>query len=255
VPQAKKAALKALSIEPNLAEAHAALGRCLLIDWDWLGAEKEFRLAIDLNPNYATAHNFYAVYLRATRRFDEALAESKKAEEIEPTSAGRKATIGGTLYLARRYDEAIEELYQALMLDPGNPVAHYYLGKVYTQKAMYEKAIFEYQKTIGLLGRTVELLAHLGHTYALSGRTEAAQKVLAELKEISNRDYVACYYKALVYMALDEKEQVFEWLEKAYQEHDVNLCILGVEPIVDSIRGDPRFMSLLQRTGLMPLLR
>jgi TolB-like protein/Tfp pilus assembly protein PilF len=255
IPKALQAALKALSIEPNLAEAHAALGRARGFDWDWQGAEKSFKLAIYLNPNYATAHHFYAIYLRGMLRFDESLAECKKAEELEPTSASRKATIGGTLYAARRYDQAIEELCQALVLDPDNPIAHYYLGRTYVQKGMYEEAITEYQKTASLLGNSIEVLAYLGHAYALSGRKGAARKLLAELGRLSSRDYVAYFYKALVYLALDEKEQAFEWLEKAYQEHDLNLGLLAIEPSLDSIRDDPRFLSLLKRTGLQPNLQ
>jgi TolB-like protein/Flp pilus assembly protein TadD len=250
MPKAKEAALKALSIEPNLAEAHAALGRCRMFDWDWQSAEKSFKLALDLNPNAATPHHLYAIYLRDMGRFDESLAESKKAEEIDPTLAGRKSTIGGTLYCARRYDEAIEELYQALDLDSNNAVAHYYLGRIYVQKAMYEEAITEYKRTIRLFGKKLELVAHLGHIYAVSGRQEAARKVLAELKKLSNREYVPSYFIALVHIGLDEKEQAFDWLERAYRKYDLNLMFLSVDPMLDCLREDPRFARLLQLTGL-----
>jgi TolB-like protein/Flp pilus assembly protein TadD len=249
MPKAKQAALKALSIESNLAEAHAALGRCRMFDWDWQGAENSFRLAIELNPNAATPRHLYGIYLRVMGRFDESLAESEKAEELEPTLAGRKSTIGGTLYCARHYDEAIEELRQALELDSNNAVAHYYLGRVYVQKGMYEEAIAEYKRTISLFGKRLELVAHLGHIYAVSGREEAAQKVLAQLKKLSNREYVPSYFTALIYIGLDEKEQAFDWLEKAYREYDLNLMFLGVDPMLDSLREDPRFTRLLQRTS------
>jgi DNA-binding winged helix-turn-helix (wHTH) protein/tetratricopeptide (TPR) repeat protein len=255
VLKAKAAALKALEIEPNLAEAHTALGRSRLVDWDWQDAEKSFKLAIDLNPNYATARHFYAVYLRDMGRFDESLAESRKAEELDPTSAGRKSTIGGTLYFARHYDEAIEELRQALELDSNNSAAHYYLIRSYLQKAIYEEAIREYKRTSNLFGKSPELLAYLGHIYAASGRREAAQKILSDLEKISNRDYVPSYFRALIYIGLDEKEQTFAWLEKAFLERDVNLVILGIDPMLDSLREDPRFTKLLQLTGLMPHLR
>jgi tetratricopeptide (TPR) repeat protein len=255
IPKVKKAALKALSIEPNLAEAHAALGRSRMFDWDWQGAEESFKLAINLNANGAPARHFYAMYLRQMQRFDESLAESKVAEELDPTSACRKSTIGGTLYCARHYDAAIEELLQALELDSNNGVAHYYLGRVYVQKGMYEEAIKEYKRTIRLFGKGREVLAHLGHIYAVSGRKKVAQNVLADLEKVSSRDYVPSYFKALIYIGLDDKEQAFERLEIAYREHDLNLLSLGVDPMLDTLREDPRFTSLLQRTGLMPYLR
>ena len=252
MPRAKEAALKALSIEPNLAEAHAALGWSLLNDWEWPAAEKEFKLALELNANYATVHHYYAIYLRHLRRFDESLEESRKAYELDPASASRKATEAGTLYYARHYDEANETLCRAFELDVNNPIAHYCLGRIYVQKAMYDAAITEYERTISVFGKSPDLLAHLGYVYAVSGRRNVAQKVLDELEELSNRDYVPSYYKAVIHAGLDQKEQAFEWLEKAYQEHDLNLIPLAVDPTLDSLREDPRFTRLLQLTRLIP---
>lgn len=254
MPKAKEAALKALSIEPNLAEAHAALGWSLLNDWEWTAAEKEFKLAIELNANYATGHHYYAIYLRHMRRFDASRAESKKAQELDPTSASRKATEGVTLYCAGHYDEAIEELRRAFELDVNNPIAHYGLARIYVQRGMYKAAITEFERTISVFGKSPELLAHLGYVYAVTGKREAAQKVLDELDESSNRYYVPSFYRALICVGLDQKEQAFEWLEKAYQEHDVNLVCLAVEPTLDSLREDPRFTRLLQLTRLIPHL-
>ena len=250
MPRAKEAALKALSLEPNLAEAHAALGQSLLNDWEWAAVEKEFKRAIELNANYATAHHYYAVYLRHMRRFDESLTESRKAQELDPTSANLKAAEAGTLYCAAHYDEAIEELRRAFELDANNPIAHYWMGRIYVQKAVYEAAITEFERSFSVLGKSPELLAHLGYVYAVSGRREAAQKVLDELEESSNKDYVPSCYRAIVYAGLDQKEQAFEWLEKAYQEHDLNLIPLAVDPTLNSLREDPRFTRLLQLTGL-----
>lgn len=254
MPKAIDAALKALSIEPNLAEAHAALGWALLNDWEWVAAERELKLAIELNANYATAHHYYAVYLRHMRRFAESLAESKKAQELDPTSASRKATEGVTLYCAGLYDEAIEEIRRALELDANNPIAHYGLARIYVQKGMYDEAVAEYERTISVFGKGPEWLAHLGYVYAVSGKREAARQALEELEESSNTGYVPPFYKALICAGLDQKEQAFEWLEKAYQEHDANLVSLAVEPTLDSIREDPRFTRLLQLTRLMPHL-
>jgi tetratricopeptide (TPR) repeat protein len=252
LPRAKEAALKALSIEPNLAEAHAALGQSLLNDWEWASVEKEYKLAIELNANYATAHHYYALYLRHMRRFAESLRESRKAQELDPTSAILKAAEAGTLCCAGHYDEAIGELRRAFDLDSNNPVAHYWMGRLYVQKANYEAAITQFEHTINVLGKSTELLAHLGYVYAVSGRRNAAQKILNELEESSNKDYVPSYHRAIVYVGLNRKEQVFEWLEKAYQEHDLNLISVAVDPTFYGLSEDARFTRLLQLTGLIP---
>ena len=252
MPRAKNAALKALAFEPDLAEAHAALGQSLLNDWEWAGVEKEYKLAIELNANYAKAHHYYAIYLRHMRRFDESLKESRRAQELDPTSATLKTAAAGTLYCAGHHDEALEELSRASELDANNPMIHYWRGRIYVQKAFYEAAITEFERTIAVFGKSPELLTHLGYVYAVSGRRDAAQKVLDELKESSSREYVAPYYRAVMYVGLNEKERAFEWLEKAYQEHDLNLIPLAVDPTLDSLREDPRFKRLLQLTGLIP---
>jgi len=251
MPKAKEAALKALSIEPNLAEAHAALGQSLLNDWQWAGVEKEYKRAIELNANYARAHHYYAIYLRHMRRFDESVRESRKAQELDPISATLKAAAAGTLYCAGRYDEAIDELNRTFELDANYPIAHYWMARIHVQKARYEAAITEFERTISVFGKNPEMLAHLGYVYALSGRKEAAQKVLDELEELSTREYVPSYYRAIVCVGLDRKDQAFEWLEKAYQEHDLNLIPLAVDPSLDSLRDDPRFTRLLKLIGLL----
>jgi len=252
MPKAKEAALKALSIEPNLAEAHVALGQSLLNDWKWEGVEKEYKLAIELNANYARAHHYYAIYLRHMRRFDESLRESRKAQELDPISATLKAAAAGTLYCAGRYDEAIEELSRTFELDANYPIAHYLMARIYVQKAVYEAAITEFERTISMFGKNPEMLANLGYVYAVSGRRAAAQKVLDELEESSNTNYMPPYCRAIVYVGLGLKEQAFEWLEKAYQEHDLNLITLAVDPMLDGLRADPRFTKLLQLIGLGP---
>lgn len=251
MPKAKEAALKALSIEPNLADAHAALGQSLLNEWEWAGVERQYKLAIELNANYARAHHYYAIYLRHMRRFEESLRESRIAQELDPISATLKAAAAGTLYCAGRYDEAIEELNRTLEFDANFALAHYWTARIYVQKAMYEEAITEFERTMSVFGKNPEMFAHLGYVYALSGRSEAAQKVLDELEELSKKEYVPSYYRAIVCVGLGRKEQAFKWLEKAYQEHDLNLIPLAVDPSLDSLRDNPRFTRLLQLTGLM----
>jgi DNA-binding winged helix-turn-helix (wHTH) protein/tetratricopeptide (TPR) repeat protein len=251
ISKSREAALKALAIEANLAEAHAALGRSKLFDWDWEGAEKHLKLAIELNPNDSASRHFYANYLRHMRRFAEALAESRRAEALDPTSAVRKAAIGATLYLSKRYAEALEELNQARDLDPRNLVPNYYLARVYLQQSRFSEAEQQYQDTIAFYGRTPELVAHLGHLYAVSGRKNEAENMLSELENATNRGHNSSFFKALVFTGLGEKDHAFDWLEKAFQEHDPNLVTLTTDPLVDSLREDSRYTDLLDRVGLL----
>jgi tetratricopeptide (TPR) repeat protein len=164
------------------------------------------------------------------------------------------AGAAGTLYCAGHYDEATEELCRAFELDANNPIAHYWMGRIYVQKAIYEKAITEFERTFSMVGKSPELLAHLGYVYAVSGKREAAQNVLDELEQLSNKDYVPPYYRALVYVGLNRTEPALEWLEKAYQDHDLNLIPLAVDPTLYSLREDPRFTRFLQLTGLIPAI-
>jgi DNA-binding winged helix-turn-helix (wHTH) protein/Flp pilus assembly protein TadD len=251
-PKAEAAALKAVELDDNLAEAHAALGYCKMFNWDWPAAERELKLAIELNPNAAIVHQRYSIYQRALRRFEEALEEGTKAVGLDPTSATRNASTGATLYFARRYDQAIEQLGQALELDSNHAFSRIVLGRAYEQKAMYDEAITEYEKISNLAGKSAESLGHRGHLYAVSGRKEAAHELLDELEELSKKEYVPPYYTALIHTGLGEKDQALEWLENAYQEHDLTLVILDIDPMLDSLRGDSRFVSLLERVGLVP---
>ncbi|HET6977404.1 MAG TPA: winged helix-turn-helix domain-containing protein [Pyrinomonadaceae bacterium] len=252
--RAREAALKALSIEPYLAEAHAALGWSLLIDWEWTAVEKELQLAIELNNNLAIVHQYYALYLRHMRRFDESLAESNKAQELNPTSASLKATEGGTLCCAGHYNKAEEELCRAFELDANNPIAHYWLARIYVQKGMYDAAIKQYERTGDIFGKSLEILAHLGYVHAISGNREDARRILNELEESSKRIYVPPLFRALIYAGLDQKEEAFDWLERSYQEHDINLISVAIDPALEGLHEDPRFTNLLQRTGHMPHL-
>jgi tetratricopeptide (TPR) repeat protein len=117
---------------------------------------------------------------------------------------------------------------------------------------MYDEAIAEYEKITSLAGKSAESLGHRGHLYAVFGKKEAAQGLLDELEELSRKEYVPSYYKALINTGLDEKDRAFEWLENAYQEHDLTLVILDIDPMLDSLRGDSRFISLLERVGVTP---
>jgi TolB-like protein/Flp pilus assembly protein TadD len=251
VPKAKVAAEKALQIDETLAEAHASLAYAKEeYDWDVAGAEREYKRAIELNPNYATAHQWYAVHLAVRGRYAEAIAEIKQAQGLDPLSLVINMNVGWVFYFARQYDEAVEQCRKTLELDPNFPAAHWMLGQAYRQKGVYDEAIAEFQKALDLSGGDPTALAALGHGYAVAGKRSEAEKILNELKELSKRRYFPQYFIALIYVGLDNKNQAFESLEKAFAERSANLTVLKAEPMFDPLRSDARFQALLQRVGL-----
>jgi serine/threonine protein kinase/Tfp pilus assembly protein PilF len=252
-PKAKEAAIRALALDDTLAEAHATLAFVkTCYEWDWPGAEREFKRAIGLNPNYATAHQWYSNLLDGTGRLDEAIAEAKRAQEADPLSLVVNSAAGQTFYFARRYEQAIEQLRNALEMDPTFYLAHLLLAMVYEQVGRYEEAITESQKALSLPGGAPSALGVLGHAYALAGKRVEAQKVLAELKNLSKRHYVAPFEIALIYAGLGNKALGLEWLEMAYEDHSDRLRWIKVWPQFDSLRGEPRFQDLLRRMHLEP---
>jgi TolB-like protein/Flp pilus assembly protein TadD len=252
MPKAKESALKALSLDNTLAEAHASLAHISMnYYWDWATAEKEFKRSIELKPDYATAHQWYAIhYLTATGRLDEALQEMKKALELEPASLVMNTFMGATLYYAGRYDEAIDQCRRTIEMDPTFAVAHWHLGLAYEQKQVFDAAIEEFQRAISLSGGSPLMRAALGHAYAKAQKTYEANEVLGELNELSKQQYVSPYELAAIYAALGNDEEVFQSLEKAYTEHSFHFVNLNVSPQFQSVRSNPRFQDLVRRIGL-----
>jgi len=251
-PKAKDAAIKALEIDETLAEAHTSLA-FIKFRWDWnrVESEQEFQQAIKLKPSYAPAHQWYSSYLVALERFDEAIAEAKRTQELEPLSFIASSHLGWILYLSGQNDRAIEQCTKILDLDPNSFPAMRYRGLAYEQKGMYAEAIADFQKGVKLSGSPL-MLALLGHAYAVSGKKTEAQQVLAELRELQGRRYVSPYTVAAIYAGLGDKDQAFKWLEKAYDERDIWLMNLKVDPVFNKLRSDRRFPDLLARTGLRP---
>ena len=252
MPRAKEAAMNALSIDGALAEAHTSLAHVLMnYDWNWLEAEKEFKLSMQLNPDYATAHQWYAVhYLTAMARLEEALKEMKTALDLEPTSLVMNSFMGATLYFAGRYDEAIEQCRRTIEMDPNFAVAHWHVGLAYEQKEMFDEAIAEFQRATTLSGGSPLLKASLGHAYAKANRKDEGKKILAELNELSKERYVSSYERAAISVALGDERQAFQLLDQAYEEHSFHMVYLKVWPQFSAIRDDRRFQRFIQRLGL-----
>jgi class 3 adenylate cyclase/TolB-like protein/Tfp pilus assembly protein PilF len=245
-PKAKEAVSKALSLDPQLAEAHTSLGLIRFqYDWDWKGAEEEFREAIRLNPSYAPAHHFFADLLKAMGRFDEALSEISRAQELDPLNLAINTGVGHVLYLSRQYDKAIEQYKKAVDLDPNFMATHLWFGRPYLEKGMFPEAISELETAVKLSGESTLALAMLGHGLASAGRNKEAMQVLEKLKERSKSQYVPSYWIAVVYNGFKDKDEVLAWLVKAYEERSSWLVWSNVEPRFAWLRGDPKFEALL----------
>ncbi len=251
--KARAAAMRALEIDDALAEAHASLAFVkALFDWDWASAEKHYKRAVKLNPAYATAHHWYGlVYLTPLARFDEAAKEIKRAQETDPLSLPVNAAMGIHLYFRGDYDASIEQSRKALALEPNFWVAHYVLGWAYEQKRDYAQAIESFEKAKSINDAPL-LTAALGHCYAMNGQHKEARRTIDELKTISRQQYVSPTGIARIYTALDEKEMALEWLEKACEDHSMELIWLKIDPNFDKLRSEERFKNILRRINLAP---
>ena len=251
--KAKAAAMRALELDETLAEAHTSLARVLAVyEWDWTGAEKEFKRALDLNPRNAIAHVWYGGYFEAMGRHSESIAERKRAQELDPLSLVINSELGLAFYFARDYDHAIEQFQKTLELEPNFSLVNEFLPAAYEQKGMHEQAIAGFQKGMTLREGTELsfLMSGLGHVYGVSGKKAEARAVLDELKQMSQKEYVPADSIAHVYVGLGETDQAFAWLERAYGERSFGMAWLKVEPSWDSLRSDPRFTDLMRRVGL-----
>lgn len=251
MPRAKTAALRALQLDDTLAEAHASLAYVhFFYEWDGPAAEREFGRALDLNPHYATARHWYAEYLAATGRMDEALEQVKQARDDDPHEIITHTAVAEVYNLARQYDQAIEQCRRTLELEPNFPLAHFHLGRAYLEKAMYTEAIAEFEQAKSFSGGSPAMVMVLGYAHARAGHSAEARKILAELQARANQQYVSSLYFAALYAGLGDRNQAFNWLNRAFQERSDYLVYLKVDPMADSLRSDPRFHKLLHRIGL-----
>ena len=248
-PKAKEAAMKALRLDPNLAEAHVALGKVLYFDEiNLAGSIREYQRAIELKPNYATAHHWLGNdSLLSLGRFDEAIAEGKRAVELDPLSPIINADLGVTLCVARRYDDAVTQLRKTLEIDPTFYYAQYWLGIVLQQKGNLAGALAQFEKAKELSDDPY-LLALSGAAKALAGDKSAALQTLTDLDKISQHRAVLAYWRALLYLSLNNKEEALRSLQQSFEERDgYNIGWIKVDPLLDPLRGDPRFEALVQK--------
>ena len=252
LPTAKAAAVKALELNDGLTEAHASLAFCKMFhEWDWAGAEREFKRAFDLNPSYPVARPWYAFELSALGRHEEASAEVRRALQLDPFSLAIGASAGLVLSLAGQHDEAIKQCLETLEMDAkGFYQTHFVLGTSYAVKGMVDEAVKSLHTAIELSNRNPHMLAALGHTLAVSGRTEEARALITELRERGDHRHVPPFNIAMVYAGLGERDEAFKWLEKAYECRSLWLIFLNVHPMFENLRPDPRFSALARRMGL-----
>ena len=251
MPEAKAAALKALQIDDTLPEAHTSLAMVhLLYEWDLAACEKEFRRAIELDPNYTAAHHWYSHCLLPLGRTEESLAESKRALELEPVQLVVGIHLGWHYLYARQYDQAIEQFRKTLELDPAFPQTQRYAAWAYLQKGMHPEAIAALRAALAALERSPEIEGELGHALAVAGRRAEALAMLEGLGHLSATRYVSPYSVALVHAGLGNRDQGLAWLDKAYAERSDYMPYLRLEPMLDGLRADHRFATLVRRVGL-----
>jgi serine/threonine protein kinase/Flp pilus assembly protein TadD len=250
-PLAKEAARKALEIDGTLGEAHVALAFAEYIhDWNWVEAEQVFKRAIRLNPSYASGHSWYAVFLATRKRHYEAIAEARRSQEVDPLSPIITATAAWVHYEAREYGDAIRRCRAFLEANPGFPMVYLILGLACTQERMYDEGITAFERGLSLAGGLTELYAGLGFALGASGRAADAKHVLEDLARVAESRYVPPYSRAVIEIGLGERERTLELLEESCAHRNTWLILLGVEPMFDSLRSDPRFQGLLRRIGL-----
>ena len=251
-PKSKEASLKALEIDDLLSEARVALAQILRrLEYNWPGAEREYKRALELDPNNATAHHWYGYDLMCVGQFEKGIKEIRRALELDPLSLVTNRNLGQALYRARRYGEALAILQTTLEMDPTFSATHLYIGSIYLQQGKYEDALVEFQKEKGnAKGWSVRIDAWIGVTYARMGEKEKTRAILDDLLRKSEHIYISHTLLAMLYFELGEDDQGFQMLDRAYEELDTWMRLLKTDPIFDRVSSDPRFKAMLKKAGL-----
>jgi tetratricopeptide (TPR) repeat protein len=249
--QSKAAAIKALQLDGTSAEAHTSMGHVLHnYDWDFARAESEFKRAIDLNPNYSTAHHLYAHLLMQMGRTEESLNEARRALELDPLSPFVNNGLARQYYLARQFEKAILQCQRGLEIDPTYLPGRILLGLAYDQTGKKSEAVSQLEQARDMAPTLPMAHALLVYAYADAGRKTEARKELAELTEMSHSRYVPSSYFAIAAVALGNNDQAFSYLQQSFKDRSEQILYMKVEPLVDPLRNDPRFATLLKQVGL-----
>jgi TolB-like protein/Tfp pilus assembly protein PilF len=250
-PRAKAAALKAVQLDPNLAEAHNSLGLSyLMFDWDWRQATKEFARALEINPAYSPARYWQASFYSAAGRHAEAIAEDLRGIELDPLSAVMRAHMAWTYLHARKFERALEEARRALELDPQFILPHWVLGRALMETGDLAGAVPQFQKLLASPSLDSWGIAWIGYVSARSGRPEQAEQAIAQLGEIAQSRYVRPYWFALLQLSLGRLEECFVALQKCIDERDAWIGWLKCDPSFDSLQHDSRLQRLWPHLGL-----
>ena len=248
---ARLAAQHALDLDPNLPEAHAVMANISMsYDWDFKTAEQEYRRAIELDPNEPTAHQWYGHLLAVEGRYKEAITEVRRAIDIDPIWPVSNTILAEDYYLNRRYDEAVNQARRTIDSSPKYWFAYFWLGAALREKKMYGEAIEAFRHGRDLSDGNPAMIALYGHAQGIAGNPAEARAALHALEQMRASRLVPSIYLAAVHLGLGETSQTFDLLEQAYQERNDRLIYLGVDPIVDPLRGDPRFKQLLLKIGI-----
>jgi serine/threonine-protein kinase len=251
-PKAKEAASKALVLDPMLAEAHTSLAiEKVYYDWDWTGAETEYKRALELNPSYATAHQYYGVYLGILGRIPDGMAELRRAQELDPLSLIINTNLAQFFSFAGDYDRASEQFGKILEMDANFMFARINYGVVLIHKGSYDQAITQLQTAAKTSGKSRPwALGNLANAYAKAGKRAEAVKILSEMEETSKHSYVPPLAIAAGYLGLGDRKRALDLLDEALKDRSAGGFFLKISPGWAPIRSDPRFKSALQTMGL-----
>jgi DNA-binding winged helix-turn-helix (wHTH) protein/tetratricopeptide (TPR) repeat protein len=248
--KARQAVEKALQIDDTIAEAHATLGSILFWhDWDWAAAEREFLRAIELNPNAASPRQLYGWFLIFMQRFDEAFAQLELGRQFNPTSLEGDLYYGPSFYFSRQYDRAVDHFQKIIPTYPSHWLSRVILGRAYEQKGLLQEALAQYQDAANLEKQVPEIFMDLGRVYGLMGRRKEALQVMNDLQTFAQQDYVPPFCFAMIHLGLGEWDEVFAYLEKAYESRSWYMTWLKIVPELDALRSDSRYRDLMRRVG------
>jgi tetratricopeptide (TPR) repeat protein len=236
-----------VELDPQLGEAHASLGLVRFwYEWNWQGAETEFKRALEISPNYAAAHQWFASYLVAMGRFDDAAKELSRAFELDPLSLIIVQSMGDPCFYAGRYEEAIAQYQRTIEMNSHFAPAHFSLGRAFEQVGMLKEAVAEFQKANELSGR-MEAAPAMAHALAVMGAKGDAERILDRLLNQIRERNVPSLAIAMMHLGLGNTAEAIEWIQRGYEQRSCWLVYLNVDPIFDPIRRDPRFQSVLKR--------